>query len=88
MGQEARPSVFNLIGCIFAFVFVAAVVLFGHPPRSAGACGDSDGQARRYRAANFRSEITCRIVPGTARHGNHIVDADDDPTRRTGQEVK
>jgi len=32
MGQEAKPSVVNLIGCIFAFTFIALVALFGHPP--------------------------------------------------------
>jgi len=35
MGQEAKWSVINLIGCIFAFAFVALLALFGHPPTRA-----------------------------------------------------
>jgi hypothetical protein len=32
MDQEAKSSVFDLIGCVVAFAFVALVALFGHPP--------------------------------------------------------
>jgi hypothetical protein len=31
MSEETRASVFNLMACVAAFLFVALVAMFGHP---------------------------------------------------------
>jgi hypothetical protein len=36
MSQETHASVFNLMACVAAFLFVALVAMFGHPASRPG----------------------------------------------------